>query len=63
MPRSKLLFEEKGFVVTPYPVDFKVGAGKLTPLDFAPLPSALALVDIGVRELIGRAYYRIKSRR
>lgn len=60
MPRAQRIFQKAGFSVHPFPVDFKVSAGKLTPMDFLPSVSALWLTDTAVREILGRTYYRIK---
>ncbi len=61
MPRARLLFERKGFVVYPYPVDFKVNASRTTLMDFLPDAHSLSLSDIAIREQIGLMYYRVKS--
>lgn len=61
MQRSKHLFEKQGFIVYEFPVDFKVGVKEITPMDFLPFPSALALTDLAIREEIGRIYYSIAS--
>ncbi len=60
MPRAKLLFENKGFVVYPYTVDFKVDTSLMTFMDCLPNPHALYLADTAIREQIGLMYYRIK---
>jgi uncharacterized SAM-binding protein YcdF (DUF218 family) len=60
MPRAKLLFESKGFVVYPYPVDFKVNESRTTLIDFFPNPHSLYLSDTAIREQIGLMYYRLK---
>jgi uncharacterized SAM-binding protein YcdF (DUF218 family) len=61
MPRAKLLFEVRGFVVYPYVVDFKVDASHMTLMDLFPNPHALYLTDMAIREQIGLMYYRIRS--
>ena len=60
MNRAKLVFENSGLVVNPYPVDFKQNYDQFTALDL--VPSAKALFDWSwvCREIIGRIYYRIK---
>jgi uncharacterized SAM-binding protein YcdF (DUF218 family) len=60
MPRAKRLFEKQGFVVEPYPVDFKVEANAITILDFLPSAFAMKNFEFALRELLGRAYYKIK---
>ena len=61
MPRAQRLFERQGFEVEAFPVDFKVGARVVTPMDFFPDPRALRMTDVLVRELLGRFYYQIKT--
>ncbi len=61
MPRAKSLFEKQGFVVEPYPVDFKVEANTITILDFLPSAFAMKNFEFALRELLGRAYYQIKA--
>jgi len=60
MPRSKKLFEENGFLVQPYPVDFKVDADRTTVLDFLPTAEALRKTEWGFRELLGRLFYMVR---
>ena len=61
MPRAKYLFEQEGFKVFPYPVDFKVSERSLTIMDFFPASSGLDKTSMATRELIGRIYYKILS--
>lgn len=61
MPRAKHEFERQGFEVNAFPVDFKVRAKAFTPMDILPDPRALRLVDIVVRERIGRVYYQLSA--
>lgn len=61
MPRARVLFEEAGLRVIPYPVDFRVTAIGRSPTDYFPDPDALNRSDIAVRELIGRGYYRLRA--
>jgi uncharacterized SAM-binding protein YcdF (DUF218 family) len=60
MNRAKLVFENSGLVVHPYPVDFKQNYDQFTAVDL--VPSAKALHDWSwvFREIMGRIYYRIK---
>src|SRR5258706_13107596 len=59
MPRSVGLFRKTGFAVEPYPVDWRVG-GPADLLSFSILPTGgLDRTDIGVREWMGLAVYRI----
>ena len=62
MLRAKRLFEKQGIEVIPYRVDFKVtGKSRLTILDFLPSTDNTQLTEIGIREIIGRLFYIIKS--
>ncbi len=62
MYRAKKLFEKKGFIVIPYKVDYKISNNKdVTILDFLPSANNLELTETGIRELIGRIFYLIKS--
>jgi uncharacterized SAM-binding protein YcdF (DUF218 family) len=62
MPRSVGLFRKAGFAVEPYPVDWRVGgaADLLTFWIFS--VEGLSSVDVGVREWIGLAAYRISGK-
>lgn len=61
MPRAVRQFEGQGFEVSAFPVDFKVRAKAITPMDFLPDPNALRLTDVMVREWIGRVYYQLNA--
>lgn len=63
MPRAARQFANAGLVVDQFPVDFKVGTASLTPMDFLPTAGALGLTEAALRELLGRAYYRIVAAR
>ena len=60
MPRAQLVFEAAGINVIPSPVDFMIGAGKLTFMNFIPSASSFAATSFFVREIIGRTYYNLK---
>jgi uncharacterized SAM-binding protein YcdF (DUF218 family) len=60
MPRAQRLFERMSFVVTPYPVDFRVAVREATLMDYLPEGHALWLTDIAAREWLGRAYYALR---
>jgi len=60
MPRAQKVFEAAGIRVIPFPVDFLIGAGKITFMSFIPSASALSQTSFFVREMIGRAYYSLK---
>ena len=62
MPRAKIMFENQGIEVEPYPVDFKSEASDITIMDFLPSAYAMNNFEFAIRELIGRAYYQIKAR-
>lgn len=62
MYRAQRLFEKQGFVVIPYKVDFKAaGNSTVTVMDFLPSAGNLELTEIGIRELLGRIFYLVKS--
>lgn len=62
MPRAAGVFRKAGFVVQPYPVDWRVGgAGDLLSLRNFSI-DGLASVDIGMREWIGLVAYRITGK-
>ena len=62
MQRAQRLFEKEGLEVVPYPVDFKsLSTDSITFMDYLPNGQSLAKTEIGIRELIGRLYYYIKS--
>ena len=60
MPRAQLVFEAAGINVIPFPVDFLIGAQKITFMDFIPSASSFAATSFFVREIIGRTYYNLK---
>ncbi len=55
--RAKQLFEQAGFVVIPFPVDFKGTSPKATPMSFIPSTGGLDGSFRAFRELLGRLYY------
>lgn len=61
MPRAQRLFEQQGFEVEAFPVDLRVRARAMTPMDFLPNPQALGMTDLFMRELLGRFYYQLKT--
>jgi len=60
MPRAQLVFEAAGINVIPFPVDFIIGAEKLTFMSFIPSAGSFASTSFFVREMIGRTYYSLK---
>ena len=62
MYRAKRLFEKQGFIVIPYKVDYKTsGESAITFMDFLPSAGKLGMIETGIREIIGRLYYSIRS--
>ncbi|HQX80721.1 MAG TPA: YdcF family protein [Vicinamibacterales bacterium] len=58
MRRARLVFEQHGFVVTSFPVDFALDAyDGLTLMRFLPSVDALRQTHTALRELYGRAFY------
>jgi uncharacterized SAM-binding protein YcdF (DUF218 family) len=57
MQRAKALFNQNGFIVTAFPVDFKTNISDLTPMSFMPSAYSLKDVEFALRELMGRLYY------
>jgi uncharacterized SAM-binding protein YcdF (DUF218 family) len=60
MPRAQLVFEAAGINVIPFPVDFIIGAQKITFMNFIPSAGSFAATSFFVREMIGRTYYNLK---
>ena len=60
MPRAQKVFEAAGIVVSPFPVDFLSGAGKVTIMTFIPSAGAFNQTSFFIREIIGRLYYKLK---
>ena len=62
MNRAKRLFENQGFEVIPYKVDYKSERNQaITILDFLPSADNLKTTEAAVREIIGRLFYLLKS--
>jgi len=60
MRRAKLLFEETGFTVIPFPTDFRVCRNQpLTILDFIPSADGLKKTETALREVYGYLYYQV----
>lgn len=62
MPRARRLFEQQGFEVTPFPVDFRHDLRARTPMDYLPHAEALEDTDRVLREFVGRGYYRLRAK-
>jgi len=62
MPRARQQFEQAGLSVEPFPVHFLIPSGRhLTLLDVLPSVSSLRQTETALRELYGRAFYRLRS--
>lgn len=62
MSRASKLFEKQGFIVIPYKVDYKTSKNSnLTIMDFLPSAGNLEITETGIREIIGRLFYLVKS--
>ncbi len=58
MNRAKKLFEQKGFNVTAYKVDYKTAPRvKLNFINLIPSAISLSKTEIALREILGRLYY------
>jgi uncharacterized SAM-binding protein YcdF (DUF218 family) len=60
MNRAKLVFENSGLVVNPYPVDFKQNYDQFTIMDLIPGSAGIDQWSWVCREIMGRMYYRVK---
>lgn len=61
MQRAQRLFEQAGLEVLPYPVDFKVSAGEsFNAMKLLPSADAWRFTEMAWRELLGRAYYKVR---
>ena len=60
MNRAKFVFEKAGFLVNPYPVDFKQSYDQFTIMDLIPGSEGLDSWSWALREIMGRMYYQIK---
>ena len=62
MRRARLLFEQAGLDVIPYPVDFRVGEGNgFTIINLLPSGGSLANTELALREFYGYWFYRLMS--
>jgi uncharacterized SAM-binding protein YcdF (DUF218 family) len=57
-PRAKNLFERQGFIVIAFPVDSKVSLEGRTIIDYLPEADSFKRSETGIRELIGRLFYK-----
>ena len=62
MYRARRLFEKQGFIVIAYKVDYKTSRNnKTTLIDFLPSAGNIELTETGIKEIIGRLFYLVKS--
>ena len=59
MHRSKYLFENQGFRVAPFPVDFRTSTAKKSILSFLPKVGSIDKTSLYIRENIGRLFYKL----
>ena len=60
MKRAKKIFQQKGFNVTAYKVDYKTAPiVKVNFINLIPSASSLCKTEIGFREILGRFYYNL----
>jgi len=60
MPRAKLLFDKQGIDSVPFATDFKATGQTLSWLSFLPSAWGFGRTSEGIREYIGRFYYKLK---
>jgi len=61
MPRALQVFAAEGIEARPIAVDYRQEFDRITAMDFIPSAEALADMSLVVREVIGRAYYALRS--
>ena len=62
MTRAKRLFEARGLIVIPYPVDFKADtSNNFSVIDICPKAKAFEKTEFVFREFIGRAFYAFRN--
>ena len=60
MPRAELLFRQQGIALETFPVDFKSLGHHINWLHFLPSAEGLNRTSQGIREYLGRVYYKVK---
>ena len=60
MPRAELLFRQQGIDLETFPVDFTALGHPTNWLDFLPSAGGLNRTSQGIREYLGRVYYKVK---
>ena len=60
MTRALMIFEDAGLEVQPFAVDFHTSGDDVTLLGFIPSSAAFAKFSAAIRELQGRAFYKVK---
>lgn len=61
MPRALQVFAAEGITAQPIAVDYRQDFDRITAMDFIPSAEALDDLSLVVREVIGRAYYALRS--
>jgi uncharacterized SAM-binding protein YcdF (DUF218 family) len=62
MYRAKRLFEQQGYEVIPYKVDYKTRKNStITLMAFLPSAGNIELNETGIKEIIGRLFYLVKN--
>jgi uncharacterized SAM-binding protein YcdF (DUF218 family) len=61
MPRALQVFAAEGIDARPIAVDYRQNFDRITAMDFIPSAEALDDMSLFVRELIGRAYYALRT--
>ncbi len=60
MPRAELLFRQQGIDLETFPVDFRALGHDINWLHFLPNSGGLNRTSQGIREYLGRVYYKFK---
>jgi uncharacterized SAM-binding protein YcdF (DUF218 family) len=60
MARALMIFEDAGLKVQPFAVDFRTGVDGVTLIGFIPSSAAFTKFSAAIRELQGRAFYKLK---
>lgn len=61
MRRAKYIFESLNIPILTFAVDFKSSNSIITPMDFLPQESGLAMTSSAFREFIGYLYYKVRN--
>ena len=60
MPRAEMVFQNQNLQVIPYAVDFRKTARKINILDFLPNSKSFHDSNVYFREMLGRAFYKLR---